>query len=355
MAKLDFGGVKEDVVTRKEFAIEQAQKILKNEVVVALGYGIQGQAQSLNLRDNGIKVIIGQENTGVFKKEYDKAIADGWVPGKTLFPMEEAAKRGTIKLFLLNDAGQKQAWPTIKKTIKKGDALYFSHGFSIVYRDQTGVIPPKDVDVILVAPKGSGTSVRRNFVDGSGINCSFAVHQDATGKAQDRVKALGIAIGAGYLFPTTFEKEVYSDLTGERGVLMGALAGIMEAQYNTLREHGHSPSEAFNETVEELTQSLIRLVDENGMDWMYCNCSETARIGALRWRKRFRDGAKPLFDSLYELVATGEETRIVLERSKETDYRQVLADELKEMGNSEMWRAGTTVRSLRPGKPKAKA
>jgi len=355
MAKLDFGGVEEDVVTRKEFTIEQAQKILKNEVVVALGYGIQGQAQSLNLRDNGIKVIIGQENTGVFKKEYDKAIADGWVPGKTLFPMEEAAKRGTIKLFLLNDAGQKQAWPTIKKTIKKGDALYFSHGFSIVYRDQTGVIPPKDVDVILVAPKGSGTSVRRNFVDGSGINCSFAVHQDATGKAQDRVKALGIAIGAGYLFPTTFEKEVYSDLTGERGVLMGALAGIMEAQYNTLREHGHSPSEAFNETVEELTQSLIRLVDENGMDWMYCNCSETARIGALRWRKRFRDGAKPLFDSLYELVATGEETRIVLERSKETDYRQVLADELKEMGNSEMWRAGTTVRSLRPGKPKAKA
>ena len=355
MAKLDFGGVKEDVVTRKEFTIEQAQKILKNEVVVALGYGIQGQAQSLNLRDNGIKVIIGQENTGVFKKEYDKAIADGWVPGENLFPMEEAAKRGTIKLFLLNDAGQKQAWPTIKKTIKKGDALYFSHGFSIVYRDQTGVIPPKDVDVILVAPKGSGTSVRRNFVDGSGINCSFAVHQDATGKAQDRVKALGIAIGAGYLFPTTFEKEVYSDLTGERGVLMGALAGIMEAQYNTLREHGHSPSEAFNETVEELTQSLIRLVDENGMDWMYCNCSETARIGALRWRKRFRDGAKPLFDSLYELVATGEETRIVLERSKETDYRQVLADELKEMGNSEMWRAGTTVRSLRPGKPKAKA
>jgi len=355
MAKLDFGGVEEDVVTRKEFTIEQAQKILKNEVVVALGYGIQGQAQSLNLRDNGIKVIIGQENTGVFKKEYDKAIADGWVSGKTLFPMEEAAKRGTIKLFLLNDAGQKQAWPTIKKTIKKGDALYFSHGFSIVYRDQTGVIPPKDVDVILVAPKGSGTSVRRNFVDGSGINCSFAVHQDATGKAQDRVKALGIAIGAGYLFPTTFEKEVYSDLTGERGVLMGALAGIMEAQYNTLREHGHSPSEAFNETVEELTQSLIRLVDENGMDWMYCNCSETARIGALRWRKRFRDGAKPLFDSLYELVATGEETRIVLERSKETDYRQVLADELKEMGNSEMWRAGTTVRSLRPGKPKAKA
>jgi ketol-acid reductoisomerase len=352
MVKMDFGGVKEDVITRKEFTLAQAQKILKDEVVVSLGYGIQGQAQSLNMRDQGIKVIIGQEKEGVFKKEWDKAVADGWVPGKNLFPMVEAAKKGTIKMFLLTDAAQKAVWPKIKETLKKGDALYFSHGFSIVYKEQTGVIPPKDIDVILVAPKGSGTSVRRNFVDGSGINCSFAVFQDATGKAEERAKALGIAIGGGYLFPTTFEKETYSDLTGERGTLMGALAGILEAQYKTLREHGHSPSEAFNESVEELTQSLIRLVDENGMDWMYCNCSETARIGALRWRSRFREATQPVFDSLYELVAAGEETRIVLEKSKAPDYRQKLADELKEMGNSEMWRAGATVRSLRPGKQK---
>ena len=352
MVELNFGGVKENVITRQEFTVEKAQKILKEEVVVSLGYGIQGQAQSLNMRDNGIKVIIGQESTGVFKKEWDKAIADGWIPGENLFPLEEAAKKGTIKMFLLTDAGQKLVWSKVKATLKKGDALYFSHGFSIVYKEQTGVIPPNDIDVILVAPKGSGTSVRRNFVDGSGINCSFAMFQDATGKAMDRAKAMGIAIGAGYLFPTTFKKEVYSDLTGERGTLMGALAGILEAQYATLREHGHSPSEAFNETVEELTQSLIRLVDENGMDWMYCNCSETARIGALRWRKRFRDGAKPLFDSLYELVATGEETRIVLERSQEADYRQKLADELNEMGTSEMWQAGATVRSLRPKRQK---
>jgi ketol-acid reductoisomerase len=352
MVKMDFGGVEEDVVTRKEFTIAHAQKILKDEVVVSLGYGIQGQAQSLNMRDQGIKVIIGQEKEGVFKKEWEKAVADGWKPGENLFPMEEASKRGTIKMFLLTDAGQKAVWPKIKETVKPGDALYFSHGFSIVYKDQTGIIPPKDVDVILVAPKGSGTSVRRNFVDGTGINCSFAIFQDATGKAQDRVKAMGIAIGAGYLFPTTFEKEVYSDLTGERGVLMGALAGIMEAQYKTLRERGHSPSEAFNETVEELTQSLIRLVDENGMDWMYCNCSETARIGALRWRPRFREATQPVFDSLYDLVAAGEETRIVLEKSKDPDYRQKLAAELKEIGDSEMWRAGATVRSLRPGKQK---
>ena len=352
MVELDFGGVKENVVTRKEFTVDRAREILKDEVVVSLGYGIQGRAQSLNMRDNGIKVIIGQEETSFNKPYYDQAVQDGWVPGENLFSMEEAARRGTIKMFLLTDAGQREMWPTIKATLKEGDALYFSHGFSIVYGNITGVVPPKNIDVILVAPKGSGTSVRRNFVAGSGINSSFAVHQDYTGKATNRVKAIGIAIGSGYLFPTTFEKEVYSDLTGERGVLMGALAGIMEAQYDTLRERGHSPSEAFNETVEELTQSLIRLVDENGMDWMYCNCSETARIGALRWRKKFRECTKPLFESLYELVASGEETRIVLDKSSQTDYRQKLAAELKEMGESEMWRAGTTVRSLRPEKQK---
>ncbi len=349
MVELDFGGVKENVVTREEFTVEQAQKILQNEVIVTLGYGIQGRSQALNMRDQGIKVIVGQRPGS---KTWELAIKDGWVPGVTLFTVEEASKRGTIKMFLLTDAGQKEEWPQVKQSLKKGDALYVSHGFSVVFKEQTGVVPPADVDVILVAPKGSGTSVRRNFLDGSGINSSFAIFQNATGRAEERVKAMGIAIGSGYLFPTTFEKEAVSDLTGERGTLMGALAGIIEAQYTTLREHGHSPSEAFNETVEELTQSLIRLVDENGMDWMYNNCSETARIGALRWKERFRSATKPVFESLYELTATGEEARIVLDRSKEANYKQKLADELKAMGDSELWRTGATVRSLRPSRKK---
>jgi ketol-acid reductoisomerase len=351
MAVIDFGGEKETVVTRKEFSLDKARKVLKKEVVAVIGYGVQGPAQSLNMKDNGINVIIGQAKE--YKKDWDRAVRDGWVPGKTLFPIEEAVTRGTIIQMLVSDAAQRAIWPTVKKFLKPGDALYFSHGFSIVYKEQTGVIPPKNVDVIMVAPKGSGTSVRRNFLSGAGINSSFAVGQDATGKAADRCKAVGIAIGSGYLFPTTFQKEVYSDLTGERGVLMGALAGIMQAQYDVLRKHGHSPSEAFNETSEELTQSLIRLVDENGMDWMYSNCSATAQHGALKWRPIFRSANLPVFEKLYKSVKTGQETREVLRDCGGRDYQKFLGKKLAEIHDSEMWRAGAAVRSLRP-KEKAK-
>ena len=345
MAKINFGGVEEEIVTREEFPLAKARKVLKNEVVAVLGYGVQGPAQALNLRDNGINVIVGQREGS---SSWDKAIADGWVPGKTLFAIEEAAERGTVIQYLLSDAGQRAQWPKIVECLNEGDMLYFSHGFSITYKDQTGVIPPPHVDVALVAPKGSGRSVRANFLEGSGINASFAVQQDATGRAKERALALGIAIGAGYLFPTTFQNEVYSDLTGERGILMGALAGVMEAQYTTLRSHGHSPSEAFNETVEELTQSLIRLVGQNGMDWMYANCSTTAQRGALDWKDRFRDAVAPVFDNLYKSVVSGVETGIVLEKNSDPNYREKLDAELKVMRESEMWQAGAAVRSLRP-------
>lgn len=348
MAKINFGGVLEDVITAKEFPLKKAQKVLKNEVVAVIGYGVQGPAQAGNMKDNGINVIIGQAKEDM--RYWKKAVADGWKPGKTLFPIEEAVKRGTIIQYLVSDAAQKLLWPKVKANLNKGDALYFSHGFSIVYKKQTGVVPPKFVDVIMVAPKGSGTSVRRNFLDGSGINSSFAVHQDYTGRAMERTLALGIAIGSGFLFPTTFQKEVYSDLTGERGVLMGALAGIMEAQYNILRKHGHTPSEAFNETVEELTQSLIRLVAENGMDWMYANCSTTAQRGALDWRHKFRKAVAPVFAQLYKSVASGKETAIVLKANSAPDYRVKLEKELKQMRDSEMWKAGAAVRELRPEK-----
>ncbi|MCL4143149.1 UNVERIFIED_CONTAM: hypothetical protein GTU68_060059, partial [Idotea baltica] len=318
---------------------------LEGETLAAIGYGVQGPAQALNLRDNGFNVIVGQRKNS---PTWDKAIADGWVEGETLFELEEACKRGTILMNLLSDAGQIATWPMIKSHLTPGKALFFSHGFGVTYNDQTGIIPPEGIDVILVAPKGSGTSVRRLFLEGAGINSSFAVFQDGTGKAHERVVSLGIGIGSGFLFETTFQKEVYSDLTGERGILMGALAGVMEAQYDLLRKKGHSPSEAFNETVEELTQSLIRLVGENGMDWMYANCSTTAQRGALDWRNKFKEATAPVFEDLYESVATGNEARITIEANSKDDYREKLAVELAEIHESEMWQTGIEVRKLRP-------
>jgi ketol-acid reductoisomerase len=345
MRQIKIGNESETVVERADYPPEKLKAVLENETVAVLGYGVQGRGQSLNMKDNGVNVIIGMRQGG---KGWDLAQQDGWVPGKTLFSLEEAAQKGTIIQYLLSDAGQKEQWPTLKPFLTAGKALYFSHGFAIVYSDQTGVIPPKDIDVILVAPKGSGTTVRRLFLEGKGINASYAIHQDATGKATDRALALGIAIGSGYLFKTTFQKEVFSDLTGERGVLMGAIYGLWLAQYEVLREHGHSPSEAFNETVEEATQSLYPLIAENGMDWMYANCSTTAQRGALDWFSKFHDAAKPVFEELYQKVANGDETRRTLEANSRKDYRQQLEKELKQVADSEMWQAGTVVRSLRP-------
>src|SRR5215217_6884964 len=345
MAKLNFGGVEEEVVTREEFPLEKAREVLSTETIAVIGYGVQGPGQSLNMRDNGFNVIVGQRKGG---KSWDKAVADGWVPGETLFDIEEALSKGTIICYLLSDAAQIELWPTVKKHLTAGKSLYFSHGFGVTYKDQTGIIPPADVDVYLVAAKGSGTSLRRMFVEGKGLNSSFAVFQDATGEAREKCIAMGIGVGSGYLFETDFYREVTSDLTGERGTLMGAIQGIFAAQYEVLRSNGHSPSEAFNETVEELTQSLMPLVAENGMDWMYANCSTTAQRGALDWWKPFRDATKPVFEQLYNSVKSGEQAKISITRNSQSDYRVKLEEELAELRESEMWQSGKTVRSLRP-------
>ncbi|MGM5630631.1 ketol-acid reductoisomerase [Apibacter raozihei] len=345
MAEMNFGGVVENVVTREEFPLEKAREVLKSETIAVIGYGVQGPGQALNLRDNGFNVIIGQRKGG---KTWEKAVADGWVPGETLFDIEEAAAKGTIIQYLLSDAAQIEVWPKLKPHLTAGKALYFSHGFGITFNDRTGIVPPADIDVILVAPKGSGTSLRRMFLEGRGLNSSFAIFQDATGRAKERTIALGIGVGSGYLFETDFKREVYSDLTGERGTLMGAIQGILQAQYEVLRENGHTPSEAFNETVEELTQSLMPLFAEKGMDWMYANCSTTAQRGALDWMGPFHDATKPVFAKLYAEVACGNEAQRSIDTNSKPDYREKLEEELKALRESEMWRTGAVVRELRP-------
>ena len=341
---MNFGGVIENVMTREEFPLEKAREILKNETIAVLGYGVQGPGQACNLRDNGFNVIVGQRPGHT----YDKAVADGWVPGETLFSIEEAAQKGTIVCMLLSDAAQIAVWPKIKEYMTPGKALYFSHGFGITYKERTNIIPPADIDVIMVAPKGSGTSLRTMFLEGRGLNSSYAVYQDATGNALNRTLAFGIGIGSGYLFETTFKREVYSDLTGERGSLMGAIQGLLLAQYEVLRENGHTPSEAFNETVEELTQSLMPLFAQKGMDWMYANCSTTAQRGALDWMGPFHDAIKPVMQKLYESVKTGNEAQISIDSNSQPDYREKLELELKALHDSEMWRTAETVRKLRP-------
>ena len=328
MAQLNFGGVVEEVMTREEFPLEKAREVLKNETIAVLGYGVQGPGQACNLRDNGFNVIVGQRPG----KTYDKAVADGWVPGETLFSLEEAAQRGTIICMLLSDAAQMQLWPSLKPYLTTGKTLYFSHGFAITWNDRTGVVPPADIDVIMVAPKGSGTSLRTMFLEGRGLNSSYAVYQDHSGHATEKVLAFGVGIGSGYLFKTDFKREATSDLTGERGSLMGAVQGLFLAQYETLREHGHTPSEAFNETVEEFTQSLIPMIGKNGMDWM----------------GPFHDAIKPVMEQLYQSVASGNEAQISIDSNSKPDYRVGLEAELKALRESEMWRAGETVRKLRP-------
>lgn len=347
---LDFGGTKETVYERSDYPQDELKKIFANDTLAVIGYGPQGHGQGLNLRDNGLNVIVGVRKDG---RSWKKAVNEGWIPGKNLFTIEEACDRGTVIMNLLSDASQTELWTKMKPYLTKGKTVYFSHGFSVIYNEDTKIDLPSDIDVILVAPKGSGFTVRRLFQEGRGINSSYAVYQDVSGQAAERARALGVGIGSGYLYETTFKKEVYSDLVGERGALMGGIYGLFLAQYEVLRARGHSPSEAFNETVEEATQSLYPLVGEKGMDWMYSNCSTTAQRGALDWYRPFHDACKPVLERLYSEVENGNETRRSLKENSRPDYRERLEAELKEIHEHEMWQAGKTVRSLRPENNKA--
>ena len=343
-AVIDIDGIKETIIERSDMPLDRVREVLKDETLAVLGYGPQGRGQALNMKDNGLKVVVGVRKGPSF----DAALRDGWVAGENLFDIDEAAHNGTIVQYLLSDAAQIAAWPKVEPHMTAGKALYFSHGFGVVYHDKTNIIPSKDIDVMLCAPKGSGLTVRNHFLEGRGINGSFAIHQDATGRARERTIAVGMGIGCGHLFETTFEKEVSSDLTGERCVLMGMLQGAFLAQYEVLRENGHSPSEAYNETIEEALCSLYPLVAQNGMDWMYANCSTTAQRGALDWAPKFHKAIKPVVAECYKSVITGEEARRSIDLNSQPDYRVGLEKELQDIASQEMWKVGKALRPLRP-------
>lgn len=342
---INFGGMEETVHERADWPVEKLQEYFKNDTLALIGYGSQGYGQGLNLRDNGLNVIIGVRKDGA---SWKAAIDDGWVPGENLFDVKEAIGKGTYIMNLLSDAAQSETWAELKPLITEGKTLYFSHGFSPVFKDLTHVETPENVDVILAAPKGSGRTVRSLFLEGRGINSSYAVWNDVSGKAEEKAIALAVAIGSGYVYQTTFEREVNSDLYGERGCLMGGIHGMFLAQYEVLRENGHTPSEAFNETVEEATQSLYPLIGKYGMDYMYDACSTTARRGALDWYPIFKKALKPVFEDLYESVKNGSETQRSLDFNSAPDYRARLEEELETIRNMEIWKVGKEVRKLRP-------
>ena len=338
-------GIKEDVLSIDNIDVKECLDVINDRTISVLGYGPQGRGQSLNLRDNGFPVILGLRKNG---DSWNKALNDGWTENSDLFTIEDAIKKGEIIKYLLSDAGQISEWNRVKEHLTENKTLYFSHGFGIVYNKKTNIIPPKDIDVIMVAPKGPGGLVRDNYLKGNkGINASYAIFQNFTGNALDTTIALSYGIGSKNLFETTFEKEVYSDLTGERCVLMGMIQGAFKAQYDLLRENGHSPMEAYNETVEEALQSLYPLINENGMDWMFSNCSTTAQRGALDWSKKFYDNIKPVIEDCYNNVKNGNEADISIIANSDIEYRPKLEKELDEINNQEIWETAKHVRKLR--------
>lgn len=344
ISTLNINGITENIIERSDYSLEKCRNILNNQTISIIGYGPQGCGQSLNLRDNGFNVIVGTRKG----PSYDKALEDGWEEGKNLFGIEEAASKSNIIQYLLSDVGQIKKWESIKSHLNENDTLYFSHGFGITFQDKTNIVPPENVDVVLVAPKGAGMTVRNEFLKGKGINVSYAINQDYTGNARKKCLALAFGIGCGHAFETTFQKEVYSDLTGERCVLMGLIEGAFQAQYEVLREKGHSPSEAYNETVEEALVSLYPLISEKGMDWLYANCSTTAQRGALDWAPKFKQVLKPVINECYNDVISSKETDIVIRSNSDPEYRVKLNKELDDIKNSELWQTANKLRNLRP-------
>ena len=358
--EFDFGGVKERVVTRDDFSLARARQTLRDETIAIIGYGVQGPAQGLNLRDNGFNVVVGQREGPT----YDKALLDGWVPGVNLFSIEEAVKRATQPQerrlipgqvqYLLSDAGQKEVWPNILPLLRRGTNVYFSHGFSYTFRDQSGVVPRDDNDVTMVAPKGPGRNLREYFLEGRGVNSSYAVGQDSTGRALERTLATGMAIGSGFLFETTFEDEVVSDLTGERGVLLGAVYGLWQGAYNVLRQDNFSPEDAALHTVEISTQTISKIIGEKGGDGLLRDLQDLRPDLVPYFLGGFRSAyerSRPVFVDLYEKVESGVEARRVLEANSKPDYRETLNRELAQIADSEFGWAATDVRQIRDIKP----
>jgi len=246
---------------------------LKGKTVAVIGYGSQGHAHSLNLKDSGVNVVVGLRSDSSSWKEAEDA-------GLPVYETAEAAKRGDIIMILIPDQHQKKVYKSsIEPHLEEGNALAFAHGFNIHF-DQ--IVPPENVDVFMVAPKGPGHLVRRVFTEGSGVPCLFTVYRDYTGKASDIALAYAKGVGgtrAGVL-ETTFKEETETDLFGEQAVLCGGASQLVKAGFETLVEAGYQPEIAYFECLHEL-KLIVDLMYEGGIERMYYSVSDTAEYGGL--------------------------------------------------------------------------
>ncbi|MSQ08652.1 MAG: ketol-acid reductoisomerase [Dehalococcoidia bacterium] len=244
---------------------------LKGKTIAVIGYGSQGHAHALNLKDNGHKVVIGLYDGSRSKPVAEKA-------GFEVLSNAEAARRADVIVMLLPDTKQKAVYEAeIKPNLKKGKVLLFSHGFTIHYKQ---IVPPKDVDTVMIAPKAPGHRVRAVFERGLGVPCLIAVHQDASGKSHELALAYGKGIGGGRagILETTFKEETETDLFGEQAVLCGGVSQLIKSGYEVLIEAGYQPESAYFEVLHEV-KLIVDLIYQGGLTWMRDSISDTAEYG----------------------------------------------------------------------------
>ena len=273
--------------------------LLKGKKLAVVGYGSQGHAHALNLKDSGMDVVIGLY-------EGSKSWAKAEAAGLTVMTTAEAVKQADVVMILVNDEKQADLYQKdIAPYLRPGMALAFGHGFNIHYGQ---IVPPKDVDVIMIAPKGPGHTVRSQYKEGRGVPCLIAVYQDATGKAKQVALAWAAGIGgarAGVL-ETTFKEETETDLFGEQAVLCGGVTALMKAGFETLVEAGYEPEMAYFECIHEM-KLIVDLINEGGFGYMRYSISNTAEYGDYRVGPRIiNDEARAEMKRVLKEVQNGE-------------------------------------------------
>lgn len=312
-------------------------ELLKGKNLAVIGYGSQGHAHALNLKDSGMEVGVGLRKTSARWKEAEEA-------GLKVFTVDEAAKWGDVIMILLPDQNHKEVYENeIKSHLKAGKALAFAHGFNILYKQ---VIPPNDIDVIMIAPKSPGHLVRRTFQNGSGTPCLIAVHQDYTGKAKDIALAWAKGIGgtrAGVI-ETTFKDETETDLFGEQAVLCGGSAELVKAGFETLVEAGYPPELAYFECMHEL-KLIVDLYYEGGLSRMNYSVSDTAEYGGMtRGPRIINNETKKVMKQILEDIQTG---KFAEEWINENKNGQPVLNKLREENKNHLIeKVGAQLRSM---------